>query len=454
VSNETIVVTNPYLLKLREQYRSLQTGINDLQQRAVNEKRDLSEDELKTITGQATEARSVAEQIQTLTEQEKRNLSVGQLAADLDHAADNTRGAGQDDGTSRARTQDRDPGHYRSVKQGGKQSFFRDLYLAGQSKDSEAQRRLDEHMRAVTQASGGTGLLPPKWLTDEYLALGRQNRVLANLVRRIPLGDDPRPLNLPKQTAQTDANLLQQTPTEGVNQSGWGTDRFTTDKDVLTPNTFGAFQDVSRQLLNASDPAVDSLIMGDLRAAWDAKVEALVGAAVVAGGTVSATLATLADATTDAALIDAVVDAQTAVAGDLYGPADIAAMSYFSFGVFRKLKDGNNRPLMPVTRYNPQNATGQLGNVLVGDIEGVDAYGTIGIKRVTTGSAPIVETETIAVMRSQAVLLAESDLLQFSYDQVVGPAAVRMGIFGYVGVLVRRPVSVQLIVITDAVAND
>jgi HK97 family phage major capsid protein len=430
---------NPYLTRKREQFDAIRTAIEGVQTRAATEKRDLTEDEMRSVTGQAEEAKRIAGEIEQLTEFETRSAAVGQLAATVQDGQDQQQRSGA---TGTTQTRERDPGHYRSIKDGGQHSFFRDLFVAGKHNDDAAKKRLAEHQRAVTQASGGTGVLPPKWLADEYLALGRQNRVLANLVRRIPLGNDPRTLNLPKQTAETDQNLASQT-TEGANNAGWGTDRFTTDKDTLTPATFAAYQDVSRQLLNASDPAVDALIMGDLRAAWDAKVEALVGAAIVAGGTTSTTFATQTLFKTNAAGIDAVVDAQTAVAGDLRGPADIACMSYFEFGAFRKLKDGSNRPLMPVTRYGPQNAVGALGNVLVGDIEGVDAYGTIGIVR--SGAV-----ETIAVLRSQAVILAESDLLEFTYDQVVGPADVRMGIFGYVGTLVRNPVGVQLIVITSA----
>lgn len=431
---------NPYLLRRREQFNAIRTSIEGVQTRAAEANRDLTDDEMRSVQGQAEEAKGIATEIEQLTEFETRAAAVGQLAATVDEGVRAEQRAGGQGGS--AYTQDRDPGHYRSVKEGGQHSFFADLFAAGSKHDQAAQRRLDEHMRAVTQASGGTGIIPPKWLADEYQAMGRQNRVLSSLVRRIPLGDDPRPLLLPKQTAQTDANLLTQAA-EGANTAGWGTDRYTSNKDTLTPATYSAFQDVARQLVNSSNPAADVIIMGDLREAWDTKVEALVGAAIVAGGTASTTFATQTLFKASAAGIDAVVDAQTAVAGDLRGPADIAAMSYFQFGAFRKFKDTTNRPLMPVTRYNPQNARGGLGNVLVGDIEGVDAYGTVGIVR--SGNI-----ETIAVMRSQAVILGESDLLEFTYDQVVGPSAVRMGVWGYVGTLVRNPVSVQLIVITDA----
>lgn len=437
---------NPYLKKKREQFAAIVATMEGVQTRAHQADRELSEDELRSLQGQRDEANLIATEIEQLTEFETRAAAVGQLAATVDEGVRAEQRAGGQGGS--AYTQDRDPGHYRSVREGGQYSFFADLYAAGKNNDQAAHKRLEEHrshtlgQRAVTQAGGGVGIIPPKWLTDEYQAMGRQNRVLSSLVRRIPLGDDPRALILPKQTAQVDANLLTQAA-EGANTAGWGTDRFTSNKDTLTPATYAAYQDVARQLVNGSNPSADVLIMTDLREAWDTKVEALTGAAIVAGGTVSTTFATQTLFKASAAGIDAVVDAQTAVAGDLRGPADIAAMSYFQFGAFRKFKDTTNRPLMPVTRYNPQNSRGGLGNVLVGDIEGVDAYGTVGIVRAGN-------IETIAVMRSQAVILAESDLLEFTYDQVVGPSLVRMGVWGYVGTLVRNPVGVQLIVVTDA----
>jgi HK97 family phage major capsid protein len=231
---------------------------------------------------------------------------------------------------------------------------------------------------------------------------------------------------------------------EGTNTAGWGDPRFTTSSDTLTPVTYAAYQDVSRQLLDASDPAVDALIFGDLRAAWDQKIENLVCAAILASGTafqtVSADVFTGVDA---AGGIDYVIDAEVAVSEDLRGPADLAVMNFARFGTFRKMKDGSNRPLMPVSRYNPQNANGALGNTLMGDIEGVDALATAGVP------TPAAEAnEQFAVLRAAAVILAESDVLDFTYDQVAGPSAVRMGIWGYVGTLVRNPGSVQVITVT------
>ncbi|QFU87875.1 phage major capsid protein [Amycolatopsis sp. YIM 10] len=461
---------NPYLVRLRNQHDELRTSIDSVQKKALDENRDLTSDELRSITDDVAKlqaltaqieqlanaeqhSRSASEQadrLETLTretgdeQQQNRARNAGEMAARL--AEGDTEGenlAGEHHRSrSRTTTRDRDPGHYRSVKDGGQNSFFGDHYRSKVLGDAEATKRLEEHMRAVTQASGGTGIIPPKWLTEEYESIARQVRVVANMVRHIPLGDDPRPLVLPKQTGGTDQNIVPQAA-EGANTPAWGVDRFTTNHDTLTPHTEAAYQDVARQLLGSSTPAVDMLIMGDLRAAWDTKVENIVCAAILAGGTAAGTtFATEAAFATDAAAIDGVIDGQMAVSGDQRGPADLVIANFRRFGAFRKLKDGNSRPLMPVSRYNPQNAAGAVGNVLMGDIEGSDVVGTAGV--------PTAYPEKYAVLRRHAVILGESDLLDFTYEQVGGPAFVRMGIWGYVGVLVRNPNSVSVQTVTAA----
>jgi HK97 family phage major capsid protein len=435
---------NPYLTRLREQHDALRQSMEGLQTRAAEANRDLTEDELRSVKEQAAQFKTLSEQIEDLAGIETRSRRVGELAADLDKGGEQgqEQNLGGEQTRSRTTTRDRDPGHYRSVSDGGQHSFFGDHFRAVKLGDLEAKKRLEEHSRAVTQASGGTGIIPPRWLTDEYMSMARQARVVADLVRNLPLGQDPRPLVLPKQTAGTDANVLTQAA-EGANTAGWGTDRYTSNTDTLTPVLKAAYQDVSRQLLDASTPAVDALIFGDLRSAWDAVIEGLVCTTILAGGTATGTtFATEAAFKTAAAAIDAVVDAQTAVAGDQRGPADLAVMNFRRFGAFRKLKDGNNRPLMPVSRYGPQNATGALDNRLIGDIEGVDAVASSGV--------PTTYAETYAVLRRNAVILAESDVQDFTYEQAGGPAFVRMGIWGYVGTLVRNPNSISIQTVTGA----
>jgi hypothetical protein len=42
--------------------------------------------------------------------------------------------------------------------------------------------------------------------------------------------------------------------------------------------------------------------------------------------------------------------------------------------------------------------------------------------------------------------------VEFTYDQVGGPSFVRMGVWGYVGTLVRNPKSVSVQTVTAATA--
>lgn len=463
-----------YLDVARKNFADLQTKITKVQADAAASGKGLTEEEFRAVKTDVDAAKDLATQIKELIDNEAQMRAVGELAASMGtgETGDGDPDAGKDDDTdgeqhrSAATTNQRDPGHYRSVAQRGSRSFFSDLFLAGQKNpNQDAVKRISEHsafMRAagpVTQASGGLGIVPPKWLTDEYLKMGRQGRVVANLVRNLPIGDDPRPLVLPKQTAQVDADMTAQT-NEGANNSGWGDPLFTTNTDTLTPVANAAYQDVSRQLLAAGIPSADVLILQDLHDAWDLKVEKAVCTAIV-GGTAATTFATdysvaagsatntqfnyVGGAGAGSAAINAVIDGQTSVANALYGPADIAVMNYSRFGKFRKLVDLNGRPLMPVSRYNPQNAAGALDKMLVGDIEGVDAYGTNGI-----AGTSVPSSEKFAVLRSQAVLLAESTLLEFNYEQIVGPSSVRMGIFGYFGALVRVAAAVQVFTVTAA----
>lgn len=435
---------NAYLVALRAKYDKAAADIAAIQTRAVDEKRDLTEDELRSVTELGATAKTIAEQITPLLEIETRNAEVLAATANIlpaTETATTDKPETRSVQTGNAQVQERDPGHYRSEVDGGQHSFFGDHFRANVRGDKEALQRLQEHSRAVVQ-SANAGIVPPRWLTDEYLATARQTRVVADLVRHLDLGTDPRPLVLPKQTGGTDANILDQAA-EGANTAGWGTDRFTTSNDTLTPTTKAAYQDVSRQLLDSSSPAVDSLIFEDIRSAYDTVVEGLVCAAILAGGTAAGTtFANEAAFKANAAAIDGVIDGQMAVAGDQRGVADLVVMNFRRFGAFRKLKDGNNRPLMPVSRYNPQNANGAVGNFLVGDIEGADAVGTAGV--------PTAYAEKYAVLRRNAVLLAESPISDFTYEQVGGPSNVRMGIWAYVGVLVRNPGSVSIQTVTAA----
>lgn len=431
-----MVPINPYLKAKRDQFEALRASTEEIQNRAATEKRDLDDAELSAVKGQAEKMRSLSEEIEILTEQENRAADVAELSAKLDERTEKRQ--------SDASAKDRDPGHYRTEAEGGTYSFFADQYRAKFLSDHAAEQRLTEHSRALDTAGEGVGIIAPKWMTEEFQSIARAGRPLANAVRRIPLGMDPRPITIPKQTAGTDANVVEQTA-EGDDIT-W-TDAYDTDVDTVTPKATAGGQIVSRQMLDMSSPAVDQLIFGDLVAAYNEKVEAKVGAAIVtAAGAALVTFATEAAFNTDQDSVDAIIDAAIQVRMGRKLPADLVIMRARRWGALKKLKDASGRPLIPVTAEGAQavNVNG-VGSVNAeGMIEGLAAIVTEGIG--TTAYA-----ESLVVQRASDVLLFESNQLRFNDPYSEGPAKVRLAIWAYVGVHVRYAgTSGERIVITAA----
>jgi HK97 family phage major capsid protein len=317
---------NAYLEKLRRDYDTLRTSIEGLQQTAVTEERDLSPEELTSVRGMSDQMTGLHTQITQLTEIEVTNRAVQEQAARI--AGDATAhavasrtdaeltsvGSVTERGNALRRTSgttavDRDPGHY---TRSAPNSFFGDLHRS-RSGDDDAARRLAEHNRALSTGTGnaGAGVVPPHWLSEEFELLARQGRALASAVRNIGLGSDPRPITLPKQTAGTDSEVVEQASENAATEDD---DAWTSDVDTVTPKPTTGIQIVSRQMLDMSSPAIDALIYGDMIAAYNLKVEKKVGAAMVtAAGSAVTTFANEAAFNTDQDASDAVIDTAISV---------------------------------------------------------------------------------------------------------------------------------------------
>lgn len=414
---------NPYLKKLREEYSALQSSMSDVQTRAADEKRDLSEDELALVKGQHDRAAKLVEQINMLTEQENRAADVAEAERELDARLEQRQ-------TSDTEARDRDPGLYRSESSGGKYSFFGDMYRAKYNGDQAAKTRLEQHNRALDTGGEGVGLVAPKWMTEEYETLLRQGRDLADKVRRIPLGNDPRPITIPKQTAGTDSEVLEQSAEN--DPTDWD-DAFDTDVATITPKPTRGGQVFSRQMLDMSSPAIDTLIFGDLIAAYNAKLETKVGTAIVtaAGGAVT-TFATEAAFNTDADALDAIIDAGMAVWGARKLPADLLITRIRRYGYLKKLRDSEGRPLIPANTMGAMavNVNGVGTITTPGMIEGLALA-------VTDGIGTTAYPESMVVQRASDVLLFEGDKLRFNDPYTEGPESIRLAIWAYTAVYVR-----------------
>lgn len=429
--------TNPYLTKLIGEYDGIKKAIAAMRAKAVAENRDLSDTENQQVSQMQTRGQTLAETIKTVGEEELRNVDIAAMAARLAGGTDTDDQTGTDTGgdsagfrrVGGATTRQRDPGHYRSIKDGGKHSFFGDLWKSHHG-DQAARTRLDEHMRNLDTAGEGAGVLPPKWLADEFAEEARQGRALANVVRNIPLGDDPRPMSLPRQSGAAatggapvtiDQNeVTNDTPTTSF------TDAWDSHVDTVTPLASNGGQVMSRQLLDMANPAIDALIYSDLIGAYDDGVEAKVAAAIAVLGT--ALPAVDGDDVADPTHYNRVaLDAAMQVRQNRKRPPTIWTMSNIRYGKVLGLVDTTGRPLVPAGTGQPVNVSG-VGTVAVDGIwHGLPVVATAGFS----------DDDEFFAVRSSDVLLFESNMYRFRYEQPLGPDLVKIGIWAYTAVYIK-----------------
>lgn len=430
---------NAYLAAQRARYDQLRATIDGLLARASAENRELTETEQTSVREQGAQASTLLTTITELTEIEERHDQVAALASRV--AAGDASGSGDAGGSGSgpvrvggAHTQDRDPGHYR--REGGR-SFFGDLFAARSLHDETAHRRLTEHNRALDMANEGAGVIPPQWMTSEFADLARQQRRVANAVRRLPLSSAA-PMSLPKQTVGTVVAAQSAENAAIPNTPEWAS-----DVDTVSPKALAGAQLVSRQMLDSSNPAVDALIYGDLVGDYNEVVEAEVVAAMVASaGAAVQTFATVA-AWDDAAGPDSIVDAAIELRSARKLPADVLITNVLRYGHMLKWKDTSNRPLIPLDSAGPMNVIGTGSVAVDGRVHGLGVLATDGV--------PSAFPENVLVARASDTILWESPVLRFRYEEPNGPESVRLGIWAYVATYVKYAgASVKRIAITAA----
>jgi phage head maturation protease len=246
------------------------------------------------------------------------------------------------------------------------------------------------------------GLLTPRIL---------KGRPMGDFFNRIPIAD-ARPRIFPKVTTSGTVATF----AEGVAPTA--TDIATTAVSV-TPSAYGTYTDVSRQALDGGDPSVLSIIFQDLVEAYRQASETAIKVAVEAGASASGTAITAA----------------TPWAGELanvvkyyatrFRPAEAAFVPSALYSVLLAQGDTTGRPFMPM--LGPVNSDGTVNSGGVnGNILGAQAF---------LSWASTVNVNVFAVRNDYVIY--ESSIAQFTYDQVVGPQSVRVGLWAYLGIGTR-----------------
>ncbi len=151
-------------------------------------------------------------------------------------------------------------------------SFFRDLVKAYTNQDSESRERLERNNREVahesrdisTTATAGGGFAPPTYLQDYYAGYARESRPFANTLPTSPLNTVGMTITIPRITTGTAVtHIITQNSTAPQETN-------IVDSNLDVPVvTIAGMQDVSQALFERSDPSIDQIVFGDLKADYD-----------------------------------------------------------------------------------------------------------------------------------------------------------------------------------------
>jgi hypothetical protein len=302
-------------------------------------------------------------------------------------------------------------------------SFFADRLHASEG-DGEAADRLNRHAQLLAQqvelmeragdvlSSEVPGAYPNTYLPGLLTPRILKGRPMGGFFSRVTI-TDATPRIFPKVTTSTTVTVQ---AAEGTNPAA---SDLATTAVTATPLLYGGSTDVSRQVLDGADPSIDSMLMQDLVEAYAQASETVIKTAVEAGATASGVGITAA--TPYAGELANVINYQAT----RFSPAEGVFIPSALYSVLLAQGDTTGRPFLPMIGGTNADGTVAPGGATAG-ILGADAY----LSWASTANV------NVFARRSDYVIF-ESSIAQFRYDQVVGPAAIRIGIWAYLVVGTR-----------------
>jgi HK97 family phage major capsid protein len=317
-----------------------------------------------------------------------------------------------------------------------RQVFFRDLLHATVDGDPESRSRIDRHqmmMRAAGTTTTGAGVVPPTWLFEEFAILAHGARPWADTLRRVGI-TDANPVNIGVQATPGAAVTAQASENTPPNDGSFNANIMTTN-----PKTYTGKVDVSRQLVDGSNPAIDGIIYADSMGSYNEQIEQAVVAAFEAATGFAATITYPGTAPVYANLPDAFIDAAASVNKHRKMPPRVVFLSIGAWAFLMKEKDQQGRPLVTTGYAGPVNAYGVGEAAVYGQIAGQ----VVGLNCVPSWAG--VDNH-IYVAKADDLILLESSTFNFRYEEVLGPESIRLGVWGYAApVVARYPVAIAKI---------
>lgn len=339
-------------------------------------------------------------------------------------------------------------------------SMVRDAWKARTEGDHDARERLERFSRQTRDAARDAmfaanttdhaAVVPPGYRPDLYVTQLMQGRPLLNSISRGTL-QDATPFTIPKFVSATG---MTGDHTEGVNPTA-GT--MTVGQVTVTPGAVSGLFELTREIVDASNPAIDMIAMQAMQESYaqqtEQKVWALLNGTDGQGGTI-----------TDG-FVPSGAQVRVVSGGDGNGGAGTADGADLVAGIreqlavypFRRFAAPNRAHLSQSATSALATATGSDGRPL---LPSVGATNTAGVGNAASqgwyidglaftptwsmdGSA--ATSADVLMFNSNDVWAWESSLLTFRFEERGGPARIDLALFGYFACQVLRPVGLSAI---------
>lgn len=342
---------------------------------------------------------------------------------------------------------------------GNGHSMVKDAWKARTEGDSDARDRLakftkqtqDAAQEAADQLTFGAAnttnaaaVIPPGYRPELYVTQLMQGRPLVNSVSRGSL-TDATPFTLPSFTSATSMTSAH---TEGTNPTS-GT--LTIGTITVTPGaTSGVFQ-LTREIMDSSNPAIDAIAMQAMQESYSQQTEAKVYAELNGtngqGGTITAGFTPSGAQTILVNGLNGDGAAGTATNGDFirhiraqqavypfrrFAAPNRALASQAGVTAMAGAVDSTGRPLLP--SVGPQNTVG-VGNAIS---QGWVVDGLV-VQPAWSMTGNAITDSDLLMFNSNDVWYWESGLLTFRFEERSGPANIDLALFGYSATRLLRP---------------
>lgn len=338
-----------------------------------------------------------------------------------------------------------------SFQAGHGPSLVRDVFKARAEGDADAADRLRKFSAqqaevtsfATVNRTVGANVIPPGYRPDLYVPQLFQGRPLTDMLSKGSISDAT-PFTIPKFGSATSATADH---VEGTNPTD-GTLAFGTSVTVTPGAISGRFR-ITREIVDASNPAIDAIAGNALRESYSQQTEGKVytklngangvggtitsgfvpsGAAVVAVGP-GGSVGSVSD---EGALLLAAVRQQIVeYPFRRFAAPNRLALSKEAATAFALAVDSTGRPLLP--RIGAMNAAGGVRTL----DQAFDIDGMAGVPAWSITGNTEADFDT-AMWNDQDIWCWESPTLFFKYEEVAGPANIDLVLFGYFAVEILR----------------